>query len=108
MFGRDNAGVDGSIADVKLFTRVITAAEALALYNNPGVRQYSLDVGPQLSFSQTFTEDKHSVDTIHENKFFDASTITKANPANFEFQLPVISEIRLRYSKNQALRLHNI
>ena len=92
LFGRDNAGVDGSIADVKLFTRVITEAEALALYNNPGVRQYSLEVGPQLSFSQTFTEDKHSVDTIHENKFFDASTITKANPANFDFQLPVISE----------------
>ena len=92
LFGRDNAGVDGSIADVKLFTRVITAAEALALYNNPGVKQYSLDVGPELSFSQTFTEDKHSVDTIHENKFFDASTITKANPANFAFQLPVISE----------------
>ena len=108
LFGRDNAGVDGSIADVKLFTRVITAAEALALYNNPGVKQYSLDVGPELSFSQTFTEDKHSVDTIHENKFFDASTITKANPANFAFQLPVISEDRLRNSKNQAHRLHNI
>ena len=92
LFGRDNAGVDGSIADVKLFTRVITEAEALALYNNPGVRQYSLEVGPELSFSQTFTEDKHSVDTIHENKFFDASTITKANPANFQFKLPVISE----------------
>ena len=92
LFGRDNAGVDGSIADVKLFTRVITEAEALALYNNPGVKQYSLEVGPELSFNQTFTEDKHSVDTIHENKFFDASTITKANAANFEFTLPVISE----------------
>ena len=92
LFGRDNAGVDGSVADVKLFTRVLTEAEALALYNNPGVRQYSLEVGPELSFSQTFTEDTHSVDTIHENKFFDASTITKANPANFSLKLPVISE----------------
>jgi len=92
LFGRDNAGVDGSIADVKLFTRVITEVEALALYNNPGVRQYSLEVGPDLSFSQTFTEDTHSVDTIHETKFFDAGTITKASPANFEIKLPVISE----------------
>jgi hypothetical protein len=92
LFGRDNAGVDGSIADVKLFTRVITEAEALALYNNPGVRQYSLEVGPDLNFSQTFTEETHSVDTLHEEKFFDAGTITKANPANFDFKLPVISE----------------
>jgi len=92
LFGRDNAGVDGSVADVKLFTRVLTEAEALALYNNPGVRQYSLEVGPELSFSQTFTENTHSVKTIHSENFFEAGTITKANPANFAFQLPVISE----------------
>jgi hypothetical protein len=103
LFGRDNAGADCSIADVKLFTRVITEAEALALYNNPGVRQYNLEVGPELSFNQTFTEDKHSVDTIHENKFFQASTITKANAANFEFKLPVISEADFEIVRTKLL-----
>jgi hypothetical protein len=103
LFGRDNSGADCSIADVKLFTRVITEAEALALYNNPGVRQYNLEVGPELSFNQTFTEDKHSVDTIHENKFFQASTITKANAANFEFKLPVISEADFEIVRTKLL-----
>lgn len=96
--GSDSAtglnGFIGAVANVQVWNRTLTDAEALAVYdsNKPGTSQYSLEVGPELSFSQTFTEDKHSVDTIHENKFFDASTITKANAANFEFQLPVISE----------------
>ena len=96
--GSDSAtpvnGFIGAVANVQVWNRTLTDAEALAVYdsNKPGTSQYSLEVGPELSFSQTFTEDTHSVDTIHENKFFDASTITKANPANFNLKLPVISE----------------
>ena len=88
-------GFIGAVANAQVWNRTLTDAEALAIYDSNKVGSgaiYNLEVGPQLSFSQTFTEDKHSVDTIHENKFFDASTITKANAANFEFQLPVISE----------------
>ena len=90
-----NQGFIGAVANAQVWNRTLTDAEALAIYDSNKVGSgaiYNLEVGPQLSFSQTFTEDKHSVDTIHENKFFDASTITKANAANFEFQLPVISE----------------
>ena len=88
-------GFIGAVANAQVWNRTLTDAEALAIYDSNKVGSgaiYNLEVGPELSFSQTFTEDKHSVDTIHENKFFDASTITKANAANFEFQLPVISE----------------
>jgi len=96
--GSDSAtpvnGFIGAVADVRVWNRTLTDAEAVDLYvsSKPGTARYDLEVGPELSFSQTFTEDTHSVDTIHENKFFDASTITKANPANFSFKLPVISE----------------
>ena len=84
----------GAVVNAQIWNRALTEAEALALYDShkSGTAQYSLEVGPALSFSQTFTEETHSVDTLHEEKFFDAGTITKANPANFGFKLPVISE----------------
>ena len=88
-------GFIGAVANAQVWNRTLTDAEALAIYDSNKVGSgaiYNLEVGPELSFSQTFTEDTHSVDTIHENKFFDASTITKANPANFSLKLPVISE----------------
>lgn len=53
-----------------------------------GGYRYTLEVGPELSFSQTFTDKTNSVRTLHDqNNFFDRSNIKKANPANFSFQV---------------------
>jgi hypothetical protein len=50
--------------------------------------KYKLEVGPDLSFSQTFTDKPKAVKTLHaQNDFFDRSTIKKANPANFKFSV---------------------
>ena len=46
-----------------------------------------------ISFSQTFSEQSHSVSTIHSpNDLFEASVINKANVANFSFSVPAIVE----------------
>lgn len=102
-YGRTNNGFEGKLADVRMFTRVLTQAEALALYEGGSVRNYPIEVGPDLSFSQTFTEESRKVDTIHEEKFFEASTIVKANPASFEFRIPVIKDTDLDIVKTKLL-----
>ena len=44
-----------------------------------------------ISFSQTFSEQSHSVSTIHSpNDLFEASVINKANVASFSFVVPAI------------------
>ncbi len=51
-----------------------------------------LDV-KEISFNQTYTDKTYRQKTIHdENKVFDASSITKANPASFELTLNVLEE----------------
>ena len=46
-----------------------------------------------ISFSQTFASDSFSVKTLHDqSKMFEGATITKANPANFEFDVPLTKE----------------
>jgi len=46
-----------------------------------------------ISFSQTFSEESYSVNTIHSpNDLFEASVINKANVANFSFSVPAIVE----------------
>ena len=43
--------------------------------------------------SQTFTEDSYPVKTLHDqSKMFEGSTITKANPAQFSFTVPLTVE----------------
>ena len=54
--------------------------------------KYELDVLDDLDFSQTFTEKKTSVKTLHSEDFFEKSTIVKANPANFSFTTPAIQQ----------------
>ena len=55
-------------------------------------KKYKLNVST-VNFSQTFTEDSRSVRTLHAPKnVFEASTITKANPADFEFSLNLLRE----------------
>ena len=58
--------------------------------------RYTLDIENDISFSQTFTDETTSVNTIHETKLFERSTIVKANPANFEFKIPVLQQSDLR------------
>ena len=54
--------------------------------------KYKLEVSPDLTFSQTFTEESSSVKTLHTQNFFERATIKKANPANFAFKIPVFKE----------------
>jgi hypothetical protein len=54
-------------------------------------KQYNIDI-EDVSFSQTFTEDSYSVKTLHTQSMFEASSINKANPANFEFTMPTLKE----------------
>lgn len=82
----------GSIADVRLFTRALDALEINALISGKAAAIHTLEVGPELTFNQTFTEDSFSTKTIHTDDYFESSTITKANQANFEFTVPALKE----------------
>ena len=65
-------------------------AEVYIVYS--GAR-YKLDVTEELSFSQTFTDSTYPQKTLHEqHKMHDASSIKKANPANFGFTIPALTE----------------
>jgi len=55
--------------------------------------RYELDVTEEISFSQTFTDQTYPKRTLHNlNHFFEESNIKKANPANFEFTIPILLE----------------
>jgi hypothetical protein len=55
-----------------------------------------LDVTSDISFSQTFTDKTYPQKTLHEqHKMHDASNIKKANPANFEFTIPALTQSAL-------------
>ena len=52
-----------------------------------------LDVTPDISFTQTFTDKTYPQKTLHEqHKLHDESNIKKANPANFELTIPALNE----------------
>lgn len=88
-----NSGFIGHVSDLRLWNRELTQAEVTALYSNTDTgTRYELEVYPDLEFSQTFTETTTSVKTLHSQNFFESSTIVKANPANFNFTLPVLQE----------------
>jgi hypothetical protein len=80
--------------------------EALMIYNTKrgsklyivynGLR-YLLDIYPDLSFSQTFDETAVQVKTLHnQSNMFELASITKANPANFSFTIPLMKEADLK------------
>jgi hypothetical protein len=55
--------------------------------------KYAIDLYPDLSFSQTFSETTVPVKTLHaQYDMFDKAVITKANPANFSFTIPVLAQ----------------
>lgn len=55
--------------------------------------RYTLDIYPDISFSQTFNETNVPVKTLHSQyNMFENAVITKANPANFTFTIPMLLE----------------
>ena len=59
------------------------------LYIVYGGNKYRLYTTTSITFNQTFTEDSYSVKTLHDqSKMFEGSTINKANPASFGFEIP--------------------
>ena len=63
------------------------------LYIEYGGSKYRIYTTTAISFSQTFAEDSYPVKTLHDqSKMFEDSTITKANPAQFSFTVPLTVE----------------
>ena len=63
------------------------------LYIVYGGNKYRIYTTTAISFSQTFAEDSYPVKTLHDqSKMFEGSTITKANPASFSFEVPLTVE----------------
>ena len=63
------------------------------LYIVYGGNRYRIYTTTAISFSQTFAEDSYPVKTLHDqSKMFEGSTITKANPASFSFEVPFTVE----------------
>lgn len=59
--------------------------------------QYKMDLYPDVSFSQTFNESAIPVKTLHNQyDMLDDANITTANPANFNFTIPLLVEEDLR------------
>ena len=63
------------------------------LYIVYGGTRYRIYTSSAVSLNQTFAEDSYSVKTLHDqSKMFEGSTITKANPASFSFEVPLTIE----------------
>lgn len=65
----------------------------LKLYIVQNGLRYSLDIYPDISFSQTLSETAVPVKTLHSQRdMFENAVITRANPANFNFTIPILLE----------------
>ena len=63
------------------------------LYIVYGGNKYRIYTSTSIAFNQTFAEDSYSVKTLHDqSKMFEGSTINKANPASFSFEVPLTIE----------------
>ena len=63
------------------------------LYIVYGGTRYRMYTSSAISLNQTFAEDSYSVKTLHDqSKMFEGSTINKANPASFSFDVPLTIE----------------
>tara|TARA_R110001632_G_scaffold85316_1_gene187360 strand:- start:11041 stop:11976 length:936 start_codon:yes stop_codon:yes gene_type:complete len=63
------------------------------LYIVYGGNKYRIYTNTALNFSQTFAEDSYPVKTLHDQtKMVEGTTITKANPAQFSFEVPLTVE----------------
>ena len=55
--------------------------------------KYRVYTSSAITFNQTFAEESYSVKTLHDqSKMFEGSSITKANPASFSFDVPLTTE----------------
>jgi hypothetical protein len=58
-----------------------------------GGNKYRIYTSTSIAFNQTFAEDSYSVKTLHDqSKMFENTSITKANPASFNFDVPLTIE----------------
>jgi len=58
-----------------------------------GGNKYRIYTNTAISFSQTFAQDSYPVKTLHnQSKMFEGATITKANPVDFSFEVPLTLE----------------
>jgi len=63
------------------------------LYLEYGGNKYRIHTSTAISFSQTFAQDSYPVKTLHnQSKMFEGAKITKANPIDFEFTVPLTIE----------------
>ena len=63
------------------------------LYIVYGENKYRIYTSSAITFNQTFAEESYSVKTLHDqSKMFEGSSITKANPASFSFDVPLTIE----------------
>ena len=63
------------------------------LFIEYGGNKYRIYTNTTISFSQTFAEDSYPVKTLHDQtKMLAGTTITKANPAQFSFTVPLTAE----------------
>ena len=63
------------------------------LYIVYGGNKYRIYTTSAITFNQTFAEDAYSVKTLHDqSKMFEGSSVTKANPASFSFNIPLTIE----------------
>ena len=68
---------------------------------------YRLHTEREVSFNQTFQQGNPQKRTLHElNNLFDGSTITEANPANFDFTLFMVDEVSTHQHKPLDLLLN--
>jgi len=59
-----------------------------------GSGKYNLGASRTFKFSQTLQEESYSVRTLHNTALSDAGQVTKANPADFSFEVHLTSENR--------------
>ena len=58
-----------------------------------GGNKYRIFTDTAISFSQSFAEDSYPVKTLHDQaKMIEGTTVTKANPAQFSFTVPLTIE----------------
>ena len=58
-----------------------------------GTSQYKLDFS-EISFGQTFIENSYAVKTLQSQSSFEGSVINRANPAEFEINIPLLANPR--------------